>query len=68
MIDFPPSYVMTSERDFLKDAARPMYELLISRGVHAEYHLYESKKNELWHVFHCNMNLQEAKECGATVQ
>lgn len=60
---FPPAYVMTSEHDFLKDAAMPMYEHLKSKGVEAEYHLYESKRVELGHVFHCNMNLEEAKEC-----
>lgn len=61
--DFPPAYVMTSEHDFLKDAAKPMYEHLKERGVEAEYHYYESEKTELGHVFHCNMNLEEAKEC-----
>lgn len=61
--NFPPAYVMTSDFDFLKDAAKPMYEHLRSRGVEAEYRFYESKKVELGHVFHCNMNLEEAKEC-----
>ncbi len=61
--NFPPAYVMTSEYDFLKDAAEPMTEFLKSRGVEAEYHLYESEKVELGHVFHCDMKLEEAKKC-----
>lgn len=64
--EFPPSYVMTSTFDFLKDAAKPMYELLLSRGVEAEYHLYGTDETEyMGHVFHCNMNLKEAHICNA---
>lgn len=64
--EFPPSYVMTSTFDFLKDAAKPMYELLLSKGVEAEYHLYGTEETEyMGHVFHCNMNLEEAHICNA---
>ena len=63
---FPPAYVMTSTYDFLKDAAKPMQELLVSRGVEAEYHLYGTEETEyMGHVFHCNMNLKEAHVCNA---
>lgn len=64
--EFPPSYVMTSTFDFLKDAAKPMYELLLSKGVEVEYHLYGTEETEyMGHVFHCNMNLKEAHICNA---
>lgn len=60
---FPPAYVMSSEYDFLKGAAQPMYDHLKSKGVETELHIYKSKKIELGHVFHANMNLREAKKC-----
>ncbi len=60
---FPSAYVMTSEHDFLKECAKPFFEHLTEKGVEAEYHFYTSPKTELGHVFHCNMNLEEAKNC-----
>ena len=61
---FPPTFVMTSWYDFLREKAKPMYELLKERGVQAEYKLYgEEGQNYMGHVFHCNMNLEEAKRC-----
>jgi len=61
---FPPAFVMTSWYDFLKEKAKPMYELLKERGVVTEYKLYghEGEKH-MGHVFHVNMNLEEAKKC-----
>lgn len=62
--DFPPSFVMTSYCDFLKENARPMYEHLKSLGVPCEYRIYGAEDREdVAHVFHCNMRLPEAKEC-----
>lgn len=61
---FPPAFVMTSAHDFLKDLAQPMKELLESRGVEAVYKKYGTEEQKyMAHVFHCNMNLEEAKEC-----
>lgn len=62
--DFPPAFVMTSYYDFLKDMGKPMHELLKSKGVETQYRLYgEDGQKYMGHVFHCNMNLQEAKDC-----
>ena len=62
--DFPPSFIMTSQYDFLREAAEPMKELLEQRGVTAEYRLYGEKGQKyMGHVFHVNMHLEEAKEC-----
>lgn len=64
MADFPPTFVMTSQYDFLKDNAKPMQELLESKGVKTEFKLYGKEGQKyMGHVFHCNMNLEEAKEC-----
>ena len=57
---FPPSYLFTSECDFLKGECEPMAMLLRSRGCIAEYDVYGSKDTpEINHVFH--MNLQSAE-------
>ncbi|MCQ2585117.1 MAG: alpha/beta hydrolase [Treponema sp.] len=62
--DFPPSFVMTAEYDFLKQNAQPMADFLKSKGVENECHLYgKEDQNYMAHVFHVNMNLEEAKVC-----
>ena len=61
---FPSAFVMTSWFDFLKEKAQPIYELLKERGVKTEYALYGNEDQEyMGHVFHVNMNLEEAKTC-----
>ncbi|MDC7288181.1 alpha/beta hydrolase [Blautia schinkii] len=62
--EFPPVFVMTSQYDMLREKAEPMYDLLKKRGVTAEYRIYgEEGQTYMGHVFHLNMNLQEAEEC-----
>lgn len=62
--DFPPAFIMTAHYDFLRERARPMHDLLKKRGVETVYRLYVGKEqSQLGHVFHCNMNLKEAREC-----
>lgn len=62
--NYPPTFVMTSAHDFLRPYAEPMQKLLSERGVEAVYRLYGEENQEyMGHVFHCNMNLQEAKFC-----
>lgn len=62
--EFPPAFIMTSEYDFLRGHAQPMYELLRSRGVNCEYHLYGSKEEkEIGHVFHLDIRHREAVRC-----
>lgn len=61
---YPPCFIMTAYYDFLKDCARPFYELLCSKGIEAEFRIYGEKGQEyMGHVFHCNMNLEEARQC-----
>ena len=62
--DFPPTYVMTAEYDFLKDQAQPMYELLKEKGIVCEYRLYGGERDKhMEHVFHLNLRLKEAQVC-----
>lgn len=62
--DFPPAFIMTSEYDFLKDFAKPMYEFLREKGIECEYKLYGKPGDEyMVHVFHLNQRLEEAKIC-----
>lgn len=61
---FPPTFVMTSSKDFLRPAAEPFYNLLKSKNVPCEYKLYGKDEEEQYtHVFHLNMKLEEAKVC-----
>lgn len=61
---FPPAFIMTAEYDFLKENAEPMYEFLQEKGVPCEWKKYgEEGQNYMAHVFHVNMNLEEAKQC-----
>ena len=61
--DYPPCYIMTSEYDFLKENAKPMYDFLQSKGVEAQWKCYGTPEKEyMRHVCHVNMNLEEAKE------
>lgn len=62
--NYPPSFVMTSEYDFLKGNAEPMYNFLKGKGIDCEMKLYGKEgQTYMSHVFHVNMNLKEAKEC-----
>lgn len=61
---FPPAFIMTSHYDFLKQWAEPFYQLLRSKGVPCEYHLYGApEKKEIGHVFHLNIRTEEAQLC-----
>ena len=61
--DFPPAFVMTCEGDFLKEQAYLMKEKLDAAGVRNELHCYGNAEQPLWHVFHCDPKLEEAKIC-----
>ncbi len=61
---FPPSYIMSSECDFLLDCAQPMYDYLTGMGVPCEIKIYGDKNRlEIGHVFHVNCRLEDAKIC-----
>lgn len=62
--DFVPSFVMSAVNDFLVDHAEPMYRYLKTLGTDCEFRIYGSKEQEeVAHVFHVNIKLEEAKKC-----
>lgn len=62
--DFPPSFVMTSSGDFLKDLAPEMAKLLIEKQVPVVNRIYENDDlSDLEHVFHMNQKTEIARKC-----
>ena len=61
--DFPPAFVMTCKGDFQYSQAPLMTKALEDAGVKYEYHCYGTDEQPLWHVFHCDGSLNEAKIC-----
>ena len=62
--NYPPAYITTGTQDFLRELAQPMFELLRSRGVEAEWKCYGREDDKkIGHVFHVNILLPEAVEC-----
>ena len=61
--DFPPAYVMSCIGDFLLGDSIAMDKTMTEIGIPHEYHCYGSEEKPLWHVFHCDHRLEEAKIC-----
>nr|MCR5502822.1 alpha/beta hydrolase [Lachnospiraceae bacterium] len=58
--DFPPAVIMTCPGDFLMSQAILMVKALEKNRVPFRYIFYESKEEQLFHVFHVNMRLKAA--------
>lgn len=61
--NFPPVYLMTAEKDFLKEQAPLLEMVLKEKKVPYTYSCYEGTKKKLEHVFHLNMKLADAERC-----
>lgn len=61
--NYPPTFVMSANKDFLLESAQPMYDLLRERGVEAQIHIYGSEDNPKEHVFHLNVRDEMGKKC-----
>ena len=61
--NFPPIYLMTAEKDFLKEQAPLLEKVLKEKKVPYTYSCYEGTKKKLEHVFHLNMKLADAERC-----
>lgn len=61
--DFPPTYIMTADGDFLHDDAEPLSKMLRELKVVHELHIYGGIDEPLGHVFHCNIKTEEARRC-----
>ncbi len=61
--NFPPCFIMTCPGDFLKEAPSHLVPVLEKHEVPFIYRHYGNKENPLTHVFHCNIQLKDAKLC-----
>lgn len=60
---FPPSFLMTSTGDFLKNDAVLMAKSFVDASVPFELHFYGDSVNVLGHVFHVDIKSKDAKRC-----
>lgn len=60
---YPPTYLMTANQDFLKDHAPMMQRALTKNQVPFVLACYGDKDYPLSHVFHCNMKEEMAHLC-----
>lgn len=64
---YPPAHITTSCHDFLREAAKPMYDHLTEKGVPCRLDIYGSEEDErIGHVFHVNILEPEAIRCNDT--
>ena len=60
---FPPVYIMTAIKDFLRKDALKLQNKLDTLGVPNECRLYDNAVHSLGHVFHLNIRSDDAKVC-----
>ncbi|MBR6107077.1 MAG: alpha/beta hydrolase [Oscillospiraceae bacterium] len=60
--DFPPSYVMTANRDFLHAEPDCLLKVFDRLGVPYRYRMYGDAEHPLAHVFHCNIRTEAAQQ------
>ena len=60
---FPPTFLMTSNGDFLREQAPIMAGCLMENNVPFVFRFYGDARHELGHVFHCNIRSEDAKRC-----
>ncbi len=61
--EFPPTFVMSSNGDFLRNQQTILLYALRAQDVLHVYHEYGSEEEMLWHVFHCNIRTDAARKC-----
>lgn len=59
---FPPSFIFTANKDFLINEPEVLTEKLKANNVEYESKLYGTEENPLYHVFHCNIRSEDAKQ------
>ena len=60
--DFPPSYVMTANRDFLHAEPAYLMQEFDRLGVPYRYRMYGDSAHPLAHVFHCDIRKEAAQQ------
>ena len=62
--DFPPTFVMTAQNDYLRLMAKPLYRCLQKVRATARLKIYGTRKEKnIGHVFHLNCKLPLAHRC-----
>ena len=61
--DFPPSYAMSANGDFLKTHVPRIIDVLKKNGVFCESKIYGSDEETLYHVFHVDVAKKAAGIC-----
>lgn len=59
---FPPCYILTANEDFLKEEPNDLIKVLKERGIEYDYKMYGSEDKPLYHVFHCDIKTEDAKQ------
>ena len=60
---YPPTYVMSSNGDFLRNQVDLIVPQLQKHGIEHEVHIYGSEDEVQYHVFHVNIRYKEAEVC-----
>jgi acetyl esterase/lipase len=63
--NYPDVYLMTSTGDFLRSHAQTMDAALNHAGISHLYRIYGNAKHRPGHVFHCDIQSDDAKICMA---
>lgn len=61
--NYPPTFLMTCQGDFLKGEPALLAAKLAEKEVPFVYRLYGNAKKPLPHVFHCDIKSEDAKLC-----
>lgn len=60
---FPPVYLMTCTKDFLREQSLLLAKALTEASVPFEYHYVKDSEIELYHCYQNNIDLEAAKKC-----
>ncbi len=60
---FPPAFIMTAEKDFLREQAPVMTAKLMENNVPFVFRFYSAPDHDISHVFHLGIRTAEARLC-----
>lgn len=61
--NYPPSFIVTAEKDFLREQPEYLIPELMKKEVPFIFRYFSSKEKELEHVFHLNIRSEDARVC-----
>lgn len=59
---FPPTFLITANDDFLRDMQHTLFGFLLARGVHADLNMYGTQEHPLGHVFFVDQKSKAAAQ------